>query len=443
MKDAQCRIPIMAVKDGSIAQELDIQPGDFLLSIDGRCPKDIIDFRFMEAEEELLLLIESHGELIEMEIEKEISEDIGIIFDFQAFSPIHPCENRCIFCFVDQLPRGMRSSLYIKDDDYRYSVVSGNFITLTNLTEKDRSRIIEEKLSPLYISVHAIDPAVRSAMMGNDQAGRILTDLQSFAAAKLTIHAQIVLCPGWNDGAVLDDTLQKLAALYPAVQSIGVVPVGLTGFRQGLPELTAVDSAKAEEIIQQIDGWRQIFINELDNPLVYAADEFYSLAGRDIPKREYYGEFLQTENGIGLMRLLLDRWDEEKVMLPKRCAPLRILVINGKSSSRYVQRIIQDLNTIPGLTAELAVVGNHFFGGGITVTGLITGQDLLDDLKEKDRPDAVLLPDSMLQEDNDRFLDGMELSDLAECLQTQLIKVDSLGNGLADVIRNLCKQEGC
>ncbi len=439
MTDTPCRILIQDVEPESIAYELGILPGDFLLAINGRCPRDIIDFRYLEADEELILLIDSRGELIEMEIEKDVNEDLGIIFDLSAFSPIRQCENHCIFCFVDQLPAGMRSTLYIKDDDYRYSVVAGNFITLTNLTDEDRERIIAQRLSPLHVSVHALDPGVRTAMMQNAQAGDALRDLQAFAQAQLTIHAQIVVCPDWNDGKVLDDTLEKLGDLYPGVASVGVVPVGLTGHRDGLTDLAPFDREQAVKVLNQIDTWRQRFCERLDYPLVFAADEFYALAKRELPTRPYYAEFPQTENGIGLLRLLLDRWSAERQHLPDRCRTHKLTVVSGVSSAPYIQPIIMNLNDIEGLEVQLAVVPNRFFGGQITVTGLITGQDLLDALTGKPLGDAVLIPDSMLQDEKDRFLDDMTLAMVADALHTAIIPVDSLGDGLVQLVRDLCQ----
>ena len=439
MSETIGRIPITDVEPASIAQELGILPGDFLLAINGQCPRDIIDFRYLEADEELTLLIESRGELIEMEIEKDVSEDLGIIFDLSAFSPIRQCENQCIFCFVDQLPVGMRSTLYIKDDDYRYSVVSGNFITLTNLSAADRERILAQRLSPLHISVHALDPGVRTAMMHNARAGQALADLETFAQAHLTMHTQIVLCPGWNDGTVLDDTLKKLSALYPAVASVGVVPVGLTGHRQGLAHLNPVDKEGAGAIIDQIDAWRARFMSALSYPLVFAADEFYALAGRPLPVRAYYAEFPQTENGIGLLRLLLDCWETEKTLLPERCTPYRMTVVSGISSATYVAGIVADLNRIEGLTVDMHVVPNRFFGGHITVTGLITGHDLIDALHGKELGDAVLIPDSMLLDEKNRFLDDTTLETVSQALHTRLIMVDALGEGLARTISDLCQ----
>ena len=440
MTDTPCRIPIKEIKPDSIAQELGILPGDILVAVNGRCPQDIIDYRYLEADEELILLVESQGELVEMEIEKEISEDLGIIFDLGAFSPIQQCENHCIFCFVDQLPPGMRETLYIKDDDYRYSVVAGNFITLTNLTAEERERIIRQRLSPLHISVHALDPSVRTQMMNHARAGRAREDMTAFAQAQLTMHTQIVLCPGVNDGPVLDDTLKQLGALFPAVASVGVVPVGLTGHRDGLTRLTPVDQDLAGDVIDQIDSWRERFLQEWEYPLVFAADELYAQAGRPLPERPYYEEFPQTENGIGLLRLLLDRWAEEKILLPDRCAPTRLTVVSGASSAGYVETIVDDLNRITGLEVRLAVVPSRFFGGEITVTGLVTGRDILLSLKGEDLGDAVLLPSSMLQDEEDRLLDDYTLESLAETLHTRLVVVDALGEGLARMIGDLCNK---
>jgi putative radical SAM enzyme (TIGR03279 family) len=436
------RILIKEVQTGSIAEEAGILPGDFLLTINGESPEDIIDYQYLVADEEVTLVLESQNETVVIDIEKDYEDDLGMVFDFSSFSPIRTCENACDFCFVDQLPPHMRPSLYVKDDDYRFSIISGNFITLTNLTERDLERIIRMRLSPLHISVHATDPGIRTELMKNVKAGGILTDIARLANAQITMHIQIVLCPGRNDQDVLDETLRDLGEYWPWVRSIGIVPVGLTGYRTHLPALVSVDRVSANAIICQIDHWRQYFESTIEYPMVFLADEFFGKAGLQVPGRNYYMEFPQLDNGIGMVRLLLDRvrFDFETVPVPinhQTC----LTWVTGTAAAPTILQVANTVSAATGMTIQVYPIENHFFGGEISVSGLLTGQDIAAGLSGKDLGKALLIPSSAVDDHGDYLLDDWKVSELSNRLKVPIYIADELGNDLKSILTAVAELE--
>ena len=415
------------VRPGSIAEEAGIEAGDVITAINGVPLEDLIDYRFQVAGEDLELeMSKAHGEEWVLEIEKDYDEDLGLEFAQSTFDGIKRCHNRCVFCFVDQMPPGLRDTLYIKDDDYRMSVLHGNFITGTNLTGEQVDRIIRFRLSPLYLSIHTTNPELRVKMLNNRQAGEILGHLEKMAEAGLEIHAQIVLCPGLNDGVELDRTIKDLSRFYPQVQSIAVVPVGLTKFREGLYQLNTYDAESAKAVINQAACWQYDFTGKYQNNLVYLADEFYLLAGEEIPPRENYGDFPQTENGVGLVRLFLDSFVQGAKELPGKIEPAKkVTLATGLSGAKALKGLVEQLNRVAGLEVQLVPVTNHFFGPQVTVAGLLTGQDILRGLRGLDLGRKLILPSVMLKAGEAVFLDGTTVTALEEELATPVEIVDA------------------
>lgn len=409
---------ITDVEKNSIADDLGMKPGDRLLAINDRPVQDILDYRFLCAAEEVLVrLVTEAGEEWEIEIEKEYEDDLGLDFGEHSFGPTRRCRNKCLFCFVDQMAPKLRETLYVKDDDYRLSFWQGNFVTLTNVDDEELHRIIEQKLSPLYISVHTTNPELRKKMLTNRHAGKILEQLHSLAEGGIEMQTQIVLCPEINDGEELKRSIEDLAKLWPQVHSLAVVPVGMTRFREGLHGLRTFTREEALAVVAMIEEYQKRFLKEWDYPFVYASDEFYVMAGKTIPPTENYGDFPQTENGIGLARLFLDEWEQAEPDLPQSLAePRRITLITGASGASFLQSITDRLNQIKGLTAHLEVVQNRFFGETVTVTGLLTAQDIIGALKEREIGDLLILPRVMLRDGEDVFLDDLRLQDVSEQL---------------------------
>ncbi len=416
------------IEDGSIAMELGIRPGDRIVAVNGEEPGDILDWRLTESDEELLLAVQhTNGELVEYEIEKDYDESLGIIFNSPTLDGIRPCQNRCVFCFVDQLPAGLRETLKIKDDDYRLSFLSGSYITMTNISEANLQRIMQLHLSPLYVSVHTTNPELRRCMLGNRQAGEVLPLLKRLAHAGIEFHTQIVLCPGLNDGQELEQTLEDLFDLYPAVRSVAVVPVGLTGHRDGLYSLSSFNDESARSVLKQISAKQERCLSEAKTRFVFASDEFYTLAGSDVPKDVEYEDYLQLENGVGMVRLLYNEWDKLRKKLPAALTKEQtVTVATGVSAAGYLEPIVSRLNEINGLNVRLKAVPNLFFGGHVTVSGLLTYHDLTDALSCDDFVGPLILPAVMLKERKELFLDGYTIDDLAQTLGTEVHVVDSL-----------------
>lgn len=426
---------ITSVADNSIADELRLQPGDVLLQINGQEITDILDYQYLIADENLQVLVQKYNEEHWLlEIEKDYDENLGLAFQDGGWGSTRRCGNKCIFCFVDQMPRQMRPTLYIKDDDYRLSFAQGNFITLTNIGPPELERIAQMRLSPLYISVHTTNPALRRQMMGNPRAAQVMDQLRYLAEAGIRMHTQVVLCPGINDGAELSRTISDLGELWPAVRSLAVVPVGLTAHRRGLFSLRSYNEPEARNVLQEVQRWQKVFASEYKYPLVFASDEFYLLAGIPVPPAENYGGFPQTENGVGLVRLFMDEWRQSAGKLPERIEyPVNCSLVTGKLAGPVLAPVVAGLNRIDGLQAELHVLENVFFGKTATVAGLLTGQDLLAGLAGRDLGDRLFIPAVTLRDGDHVFLDDITLEELSSRLKVPVSPVD----GPDELVRTL------
>lgn len=389
------------VLENSIAEELEIEAGDEIVSIDENTMSDMIDYNFYCKTDFLTLEIKKkNGDIEVIEIEKDFDEDLGIVFESAIFDRIKPCLNHCIFCFVDQQPKGLRDTLYIKDDDYRLSYLQGTYITLTNLTEKDKDRIKRMQLGPFYVSVHTTNPELRCKMLRNPNAGKALENLKWFRKNKIPFHAQIVLCPGYNDGKELERTLSDLAELKTTVLSTAIVPVGITQFRT--EALKQVDKQCAVETLKIASKYKR----------VCCSDEFFLLAGEKIPPAKYYGNFSQLEDGVGSIRMLLE--DFKTLELPQKLkTPQKILFATSYAAKPALDEICSNLAKITNLTPEVCAVKSNYWGQDITVAGLITTDDLIDSIKEKEC-DFVVIPSVMLRPYSEDFLDGKTLSYVKE-----------------------------
>ena len=385
------------VLQGSIAEELGIEKGDEILSIDGEKMSDMIDYNFYCKSDFLTLEVKkTSGDIEVIELEKDYDEELGIVFESAVFDRVKPCLNKCIFCFVDQQPEGLRKTLYIKDDDYRLSYLQGTYITLTNLTDKDRERIKKMHLGPFYVSVHTTNPDLRVKMLRNPNAAKIMDTLKWFRKNKIPFHAQIVLCPGYNDGEELERTLNDLASLKNTVLSTAVVPVGVTQFRKEV--LKQVDENVAKETLKIASKFKRVCLS----------DEFFLLAGEKIPPAKYYGNFAQLEDGVGAIRLLIDDYKAQK--LPEQISkPSKFVFAVSYAALEAFKFIADDLNKkVNNLEIELAPVKSKYWGQNITVAGLITSEDLINTVKNKEC-DAVVIPSVMLRPYSEDFLDGKTL----------------------------------
>ena len=428
-------VAIEKVIEESIAQQVGITAGDILLSINGQIVNDMLDYQFYTSDSQIMLSIEKpDGDNWDIEIEKDFDEDLGLIFDGVIFDKMKRCKNKCLFCFIDQLPANMRTTLYDKDDDYRYSFLYGNFITLTNLNETDWSKIITMHLSPLYISVHCMDPVIRVQMLNNPEAAGIKKQLERLKDADIMIHTQIVLCPGINDGAVLKDTIDQLAKLHPSVQSIGIVPVGLTGHRDNLPALRVFTSSEAKEVINLINMYQARFRESLGYGLVYLADEFYIEVDMPVPDDEYYDDYSQIENGIGLTRIFIDQFDLLEPELPQEVEPHIVYLLTGFSALPVMNYIISRLNEIKGLRVVVLPVENHLFGGNVSVTGLLTGSDIINYLGIKYKGENVIIPDIVLKDGYDVLLDDVSIEEISRQTGAVIQIVDGSAQELVNAI---------
>jgi len=413
--------------------------GDKILSVNGNIIRDIIDLSFALADENICLLIEKrYGKKRTINIEKEYDQTLGVEFESAVFDKIRQCVNKCIFCFVEQMPQNLRSSLYIKDDDYRLSFLYGNFITLTNLKPKDLARIRRFNLSPLYVSVHTTNSKLRAEMMNNPKAALIMRQLKALANEGIDVHAQVVLCPGVNDGIELDDTIDNLLSLYPSVHSLAIVPVGLTMFRENSYPLSSLTEEEAQKVIAQIEKWQGISRQKTGVSFVYASDEFYLLAEEEFPVAKYYDGFPQLENGIGIARSFIDEWKKCQVKSVPEISEVVIYnidVICGVSA----EPILRDLfskQKFPDVSVRLTAIENEFFGKNVTVSGLLTGRDILTALKKMPNiRNEVILPGIALKEGDAVFLDGMTLRELEEAIACR-VKVAYTASELKHFLTN-------
>lgn len=412
---------ITAVDANSIAQELGIAPGWFLTTIDGEDVLDVIDYEQLTAKETLEVCFETpEGECICADIEKELYEPLGFNFESGLMSPIKSCKNHCIFCFIDQMPKGVRSSLHVKDDDWRLSLIMGNYVTLTNIDDAEFERIIKRRVSPLYVSVHATDGAIRKSMMRNPTAIHLMSRLNRLKQEGMQFHAQIVTCPGINDGEVLSQTLSDLLALAPAAQSVAVVPVGLTRYREGLYPLRTLTRAEALDAIRRVEACNEAAFAKTGTGFAYASDEMYSIAEVSLPCYEAYGDFPQIENGVGLLRKF--EWEFLEALreqTPLR-APYNVDAATGASAFPFLQPLFEKLAPY-GIHVVLHRIENAYFGPTVTVSGLLTATDLAQQLTGKLTTGLLLLPDDTLREREDVFLDGEHLAGLAKRLGVRIV----------------------
>ncbi len=416
-------IVISGVMKGSLAEEKGIKKGDILLSISKNPVRDVIDYLYYSKYETLNLKINRGNKTQTIVIKKKSNTDAGI--EFKPFR-IRSCRNRCIFCFVDQLPKGMRRSLYVKDDDYRMSFLYGNYITLTNLTSADKKRIMKQRLSPLYISIHSTNNDLRRKMLGNPKAGDILQEIKELTSHRIRIHAQIVICPGINDGDELLRTLRDLQRFYPYLQSIAIVPLGVTRHRKS--NIKPVDKNDAVKVIETVMEVRRRFKKRHGDPLVHLADEFYIKAEVPFPPYKEYGDFPQIENGVGLVASFLN--SAKRLRLPKKVEEKKVAVITGVSFMPYLEDLVKRLRMIEGLSIEPVQVKNEFFGSTVTVTGLLTGKDILKAVVGKTKVDCLLVPDVTLKHDEDVFLDNVTIKDMEESIGMRVIPIESTPEGL-------------
>lgn len=419
------------------AQRAGIRPGWTLLSINGEPVLDFIDYNWFSAQEELEILADTGAGERHIVVCKPAEEPLGLELE-GLYPQERQCANRCVFCFVDQMAPGMRDSLYVKDDDWRYSVLFGNYITLTNISDREFERILKREPSPLYVSVHATDPAVRQRMMENDRAGRILEQLRRLGEAGIVLHCQIVLVPGYNDGEVLRGSLRDLWALYPAVRTVAVVPVGLTQFRQGLPQLQPVDRDAALAAVQIVESFSEECKLQRDVRFAFAADELVERAG--LPPRRYDGEHTpQVANGVGLVSNLLDEFEWALEDLPAKLdAPRRVTIITGTSAYGLMEQIAQTISQRVGnLSVRVIKAQNRLFGDSVTVVGLLSGEDFAAAAQGQDLGDVLLISQAALRSGEDVFLDGMTLEQLSRQVGVPVRATGCDGEALARAICGL------
>ncbi len=427
---------IKKIEEGSIAQELGLVPGDRLLAINGQQIRDIFDYQYEIQEGYVELLIEkTDGEQWLYEVEKDCEEELGAVFESGLMDEYHSCSNRCCFCFIDQMPPGMRETLYFKDDDSRLSFLQGNYITLTNMDRQELERVARYHFSPINVSVHTIDPELRCRMLHNRFAGDIMDKLHFLAQAGIEMNGQVVLCRGINDGAVLEQTVDGLAGLWPHMRSLSVVPVGLTRYRDGLEPLEPFGKKEAEVLLDAVGVWQERLRKETGVGFVYASDEWYLLAGRPLPSQEMYDGYPQLENGVGMLRLLEEElaealWemggDEREI-----CGAVATGLLAAPFLEKYMERIQE---RFPRVRIRVYPIENRFFGESITVSGLLTGQDIWEQLKERDLGEKLLLPCNMLRSGEEVFLDDWTVSELERRLKIPVSVVDPSGEDLIQAV---------
>ncbi len=429
---------IVGVEPLSIAHKLRINKGDLLLTVNGETVGDVFDYRFLEADEYVELEIEKkNGEVYVFEIEKEYGEDLGLLFEQDLMDSYRSCTNKCIFCFIDQMPKGMRETLYFKDDDSRLSFLQGNYVTLTNMKEEDIDRIIRYHMAPINISVHTTDEELRCRMLNNRFAGKVLRYLDRLYEAGIPMNGQIVLCKGINDGEHLEKTIRDLSAYIPCMESLSVVPAGLTKYRDGLFPLEKFTKNDALDVVKTVENFQQNLYNKHSTHFVHASDEFYLLAGLDVPSEETYDGYLQLENGVGMLRLLETEFHEalnglresgRKPEPEKR----KLSVATGRLAYPYLKTYAEEAASFLDLDINVFEIRNDFFGDSITVSGLLCGQDLISQLKGKDLGEELLLPVNMFRAGEEYFLDDITKKQVEQELNVKIVIVPSEGSALLD-----------
>ncbi|RHO90760.1 DUF512 domain-containing protein [Ruminococcus sp. AF41-9] len=429
---------ISRVLPGSIGEELELEPGDILVSINGQPVEDVFDYRYLMNDELVELLIRKrNGEEWELEVEKDYEEDLGVEFENSLMDDYRSCSNHCIFCFIDQMPPGMRETLYFKDDDSRLSFLQGNYVTLTNMSDYDLERIIKFHLSPINVSFQAMNPELRCKMLHNRFAGDALKKVDRLYEGGVTMNGQIVLCKGVNDREELEYSLEKLSAYAPVLQSVSIVPVGLSKFRDGLYPLESFTKEDAEHLIEQVEHWQKIMMEKHGIHFVHASDEWYILAGRNMPEEGRYDGYLQLENGVGMMRLLETEVKERLSQLEGDDRKIQASVATGKLAAPFIKKMTELVQEkFPNISVSVYTIKNEFFGEKITVSGLITGQDLKTQLKDRQLGEKVLIPCNMLRSGEDVFLDDLTVEMISEALGTEIVVVDEPGADLVDCLIN-------
>ncbi len=424
----------------SIAEELEIEPGDILLSINGNEVKDVIDYKYLISDDYLEVEIQKkNGEIWVLEIEKDYNEDLGIIFTNPLIDKAKSCKNKCMFCFIDQLPPNMRDTLYFKDDDSRLSFLQGNFITLTNMSTDEIDRIIKYRLSPINVSVHTTNPELRIKMLKNKNAGKVYEILKRFHEAKLEVNCQIVLVPGVNDGVELQRTIEDLAVLYPTVESVAIVPIGITKYRDNLEKVRPFNKEESIELINFMNKIQAEFLNKIGSRFVFLSDEFYCLSGLRLPDYDDYEGFPQYENGVGLMKSFEYEIQEELKSI-KDSSPVnkKFLIATGTLAYDYMVKITDMIKShFDNLDLVVVPIENNFFGNTITVSGLVTGGDLVSQLKDYSNVDKIFIPKSMLKRDEDVFLDNLSLDDVKKQLGIDIVPSQVDGKEFLELLREV------
>jgi putative radical SAM enzyme (TIGR03279 family) len=417
---------ISSVLPGGKAERAGLQQGDCILSINGDQPRDLIELSFALAEERIELEVAKlSGARVFVRINKKLDESLGFEFESAVFDRVRTCANKCLFCFVDQMPQGLRDSLYVKDDDYRLSFLYGNFVTLTNLTETDFDRIRRFHLSPLYVSVHATDGVLRERLLGTPRAAEIMDQLRRFADAGIEMHTQVVLCPDYNDGESLKRTIRELAELRPDILSLAIVPVGLTRFRTTCHPLRGFSPSEAAVVVDEVSRWQNIFRAETGNSFVYLSDEFYLNAGRTLPDDQSYDGYPQLENGIGLVRSFISDWESaggcEAFVSNRQAGGVQSVVVSGTAFAPILREMLEPLQA----NVQVESVTNRFFGPAVNVSGLLTGSDIAAHFESRKLAlERIILPSTALRKNEQIFLDGMTVDELQQKLAAPIHVVD-------------------
>lgn len=431
---------VKEVKTGSIAEEMEIEAGDKILAIDNTEIEDIFDYQFLVQDTYIEVLVEKpSGEQWLLEVDKEFDEDLGITFENGLMDDYRSCHNKCIFCFIDQMPKGMRDTLYFKDDDSRLSFLQGNYVTLTNMSEHDIDRICRYHLSPINISFQTMNPELRCKMLNNRFAGDALKKVDILNEAGIRMNGQIVLCKGINDGRELEFSINELMKYIPNLESVSVVPVGLSKFREGLFPLEPFEKEDAREVISLIERYQKICMEKYGIHFIHASDEWYILADEELPEEERYDGYIQLENGVGMIRLLLNEFEDaldaraEKGGLPDESVQKNVSIATGKLAYPYIKKMCERMmNEFPNLKIQVYQIINNFFGEKITVSGLLTGQDIRDQLIGRELGDCLLLPQNVLRSGESVFLDDLTVADLEKALQVPINIVKSSGYDFLD-----------
>ena len=416
-------LQIKSIVSGSLADQAGLQPGDLILEINGASVDDLIDFQFYSTDESLHFLVERSGQSISFKISSMDGETLGLEFESMQFCS---CGNHCIFCFIDQNPKGMRETIYFKDEDYRLSFLFGNYVTLTQVNQADLDRIVRQRLSPLYVSIHAVQPTIRKKLLGIKKDDHLIEKMDFLVKNHIDLHGQIVLCPGINDGQVLEDSIHALSTFTPYLQSVSIVPVGLTKHRRDLPKLEVFNKERSQKLLQQVQPWQEKFKKTLGEPFVYLADEIYIRAGEPFPEIEHYGDFWQIDNGVGMMRWFLDDAFEAALNFPKKIERFKTITwVSGVSAAPFLRENILPLfQKIKNLKIQIHEVQNQFYGETVTVTGLLTAQDIIKSCRKIPNNHILVLPPNCLNHDK-KFLDDLTVEDVSNAVQKRIIVFDN------------------